>query len=605
MLLALWATLANAQSVLVQPSQSQGREGDERGLGFALSALLEEDLALVPGLEVGEDDPEWTVRGTWRVADRRLEVVWQVLDDGGEVVGRTEVDGALGDYLTVSRRASTLLIQNLGLDPSPGVVRRIMAGRATESLAAVVAWGLGLERLAEDDLEGALESFERAADEDPGFDRALVALATTRAEMERRWKDASETYEDVFTLRMQKALERIPSELGRRGATVDAAEWRELAARWAISAELGRSCDVAAEMRHYLLRTQAAFPDRARKGLSEVFERFGLGDDLTGGRLGREALEATAPAPHVLAFVGSPYRGSLVSLLGSTLECHTDLEDRLSALEALVDAVDTLPLERRSAAARVHLALAATRGLIHGLDSETQRALQEAGSYRLSPIEQVKQQKDIERVRAGAARVSTVIEIIRPYTIVDLDDALARWYDAPGEGPLCPSPPKNPRRDPRLRLEVLLADGELTPVETETLLKGVVAPVLTARILGCMDAPALVTDVTSGRAFVEAVVSRRPPSGSEAAGRLAMDPSFLAGWDPPGAAVRDGVCTEPPTLTGRWVELGPDSCEDTLARVEAALAVGPSGRRSDAAVRGWVREAVSAVVSGCGQLPEP
>jgi Tfp pilus assembly protein PilF len=178
-------------------------------LGKGMAALLIYDLSQVPGLKLVErmqlqaliDEmklgatgivtPETAPRvgklikarhvtsGTLAdLQENNLQIASTLMDADRRIsVGDQEVQGELQSFFTMEKEIACQIVTDLGKDCD--AVPESFHTVHTKSLAALIAFGMGLEFLDRGEYDQARESFQKALDEDPQFRLAQESLLET------------------------------------------------------------------------------------------------------------------------------------------------------------------------------------------------------------------------------------------------------------------------------------------------------------------------------------------------------------------------------------------------------------------------------------------
>jgi tetratricopeptide (TPR) repeat protein len=178
-------------------------------LGKGMAALLIHDLSQVPDLQVVERvklqallqemnlgtsglvDPKTAPKlgkllkarhvTTGNLADieeENMQIASALVDaEQMESINTQEAQGALKKFYDLEKEIACEIIEDLGRDCNkmPGAFGKIH----TKSLAALTAFGVGLNYLDQENYDDAREAFQKALDEDPKFDLAEQALMDT------------------------------------------------------------------------------------------------------------------------------------------------------------------------------------------------------------------------------------------------------------------------------------------------------------------------------------------------------------------------------------------------------------------------------------------
>jgi tetratricopeptide (TPR) repeat protein len=487
---------AAAQSIQVGTIASQGANGRYRGLGEALGALLEEDL-VVGGMEVAEpgESAEWTVQGRWKVEGRDLSVVYNVVDASETVVAGYEGTGPVGDYLTVARESGLGLLERLGRPPSAGLKRRILGSEATESLDAAVDWGRGLAHAQEGEHLRAMARYEASLERDPGFDQALQALARSR----RALADAAAEEVDDARLeriaRLEKAVGKVKSELERKGRRTNVETTVRLGIRWAAMTDLGRHCEVADEIGHFLLRTGGDLPEREGDNYRRAVEletyNLGLGPRIAALDAkveGRTKLDL--PHPGVDRLVA----GGPLSYLSATLACAGDSpRARIAAIDAAVERIASLEIPRQGerhppARDQFRLARVAALAMVEGDSPAVLAELEALANLPVDAAGRVEVARQLRATSLVAAQVGDLRRVLRPLGIGDLLRIAEDLATTPEMPARCAKTKPVAWAESLVALERVLEDGAITVFERKKFVRASTLPVM-AVLLGCTERP--------------------------------------------------------------------------------------------------------------------
>ncbi len=194
-------TLAGAGVIGIPPFAVNTRDTTLAPLGFALADLLATDLSrsarvtLVERTRLGEVLRELDLAQAGRVDSATAPRVGRILQARRLLVGSVGTVGdastlrlgvrvadvgsgaltqaidaraPLNDVLAAEKELALRLFETLGIVLTPAE-RRVVEERPTRNLAALLAYGRGVQRQLDGDFRGALEEFRRARRLDPSF----------------------------------------------------------------------------------------------------------------------------------------------------------------------------------------------------------------------------------------------------------------------------------------------------------------------------------------------------------------------------------------------------------------------------------------------------
>jgi len=390
--------LAQADTLAVLPLDRAAASEEYDGLGKALAGMLVSDLSKVPGLELVERDrlqalmdemklaetgfldeataqklgsglgARFVLTGSYSVVKETFVLDARVIEvETGSIKKAADASGSVADFVTVEKDLVEALVEGLDLEMSSSIRRQVLVDAPTEDFAAFSAWGEGIERQDEGDLEAAREAYERALTRDPDFLAAQSSLSEVRALLESYKAERTEAYHAVYGEMNKRLIEAFPSELERSMSVEDDMDqmvgW---ALRLAALENEGRHCQRYQEMWHYLERNdfQISEPDKREGPDAEGREpgrfTYELGHEAEDQGFRRYDHSAGGPeiatksinsrysslfetTPRFLMGQHSfhqvarndPHSGLLWALQG----CYPDIQDRLAEVERLQKAL--------------------------------------------------------------------------------------------------------------------------------------------------------------------------------------------------------------------------------------------------------------------------
>ncbi|MCB9675622.1 MAG: hypothetical protein H6737_10925 [Alphaproteobacteria bacterium] len=540
---------AAASSLIVFPLEQDEGSEKHRGLGFALADLVERDLSQMPGIDI-ESPPsllasvelskrdgvspedaaqsatdlgvELALRGSWRVHDQTLDLSFELVEaPSGRVVARAAGSGASGDFVTVQKEAVLALVDDMGVQVSPGIRRRVLGDVPTESFEALVEYGQGRRASATGDTDAALAHFDSAAQLDPGFDLAIRRSSQERMRQEHDTLDRSAEASETRTAMLERALQKSPDEMQISKRTKSVDDLARLLLRFSILDDQRQHCQAAREMRHMLVRNDGRFveaePHYLRSAVASAALKWGLG-----GKLARTEADILDDIPDVVARIpsGSPWEfvaaneRHRVTLLHMTLECAGPRpEARLAALESLLATVKGLkpmPPPRNGGApidVELRLRIARERAMISGATAELAAELEAIEGVQLDVRGRERIEAYDARTRELATAQTRFLRGIAPFTPVGMRELARSLAGTHGGSDLCEAVADG--RDWALlaeEIDALMIDDEVPVRDRGTFARLAILP-RTARVLGCLETPAIVDDVHEARTWVNAILA--------------------------------------------------------------------------------------------------
>lgn len=315
-LLALVPRTPAQDTLAVTPLARAAASEQYDGLGKALSGMIVSDLSTVPGLRLVERDrldavlaeidlaqsgflDEKTAQklgkgvGAQLVLTGSFSVVGEVflMDarivrvQSGEIVKAADASGKANEFVAVEKSLVESLLSGLAIQLDAGHRRKLMLQAPTEQFTAFAAYGEGLARKEEGQLDAARQAFAKAVEEDPQFAEARAALdglVSLVADEKQARLDAAKQITDQ---RYARLLADAPDERTRPANFVDDSYSLGLfALRLAVLEGEGLDCQRYDEMLHYLDRAgwQIVVPPRKEKEgvfsyeLSRLATAYGL-----------------------------------------------------------------------------------------------------------------------------------------------------------------------------------------------------------------------------------------------------------------------------------------------------------------------------------------
>jgi TolB-like protein len=278
---------ASAQSTLaVLPLEKAAASEQYEGLGKALANMLVSDLSKVPGLELVERarlqelmaemelgssafvDPSTAQRlgkglgarfvliGSFSVVGPTMALDARIVEvETGSIRRAHDAQGEVTDFVTIEKDLVEGLLEGLEVELTSSIRRQVLIEAPTEDFKAFSAWGEGLERQDQGDLEAARQAYERALSLDPGFEAAQAALSEVRALLESYKAQREERFDAVYGAMNKRMLDTFPDELSRG---MDVPDDMDMLVGWSLRLAAleneGMHCQRAREMWHYLER---------------------------------------------------------------------------------------------------------------------------------------------------------------------------------------------------------------------------------------------------------------------------------------------------------------------------------------------------------------
>lgn len=288
---------AQASTLAVLPLDKATASEEYDGLGKAVASMLVTDLSKVPGLELVERDrlqalmdemklsetgfldestaqklgsglgAKFVVLGTYSVVKETFILDARVVEvSSGTIRKAAGATGAVDDFVTVEKDLVEALVDGLDVELSSSVRRQMLIDAPTEDFSAFSAWGEGIQRQDEGDLDAARAAFERALTKDPEFAAAQASLSEVRALLEAYKSERLEAYHAVYGEMNKGLLDAFGDE---RERALDVPDDMDMlvgfALRLAALENEGRHCQRYAEMVHYLERNDWQVSEPARR----------------------------------------------------------------------------------------------------------------------------------------------------------------------------------------------------------------------------------------------------------------------------------------------------------------------------------------------------
>ena len=297
LVLLIWLVgVADAATLAVLPLDRAAASEEYDGLGKALAGMLVSDLSKVPGLELVERDrlqalmdemklaetgfldeataqklgsgvgARFVLTGSYSVVQDTFVLDARVIEvETGAIKKAADATGAVSDFVTVEKDLVEELVEGLDVEMTSSVRRQVLIDTPTEDFGAFSAWGEGIQRQDEGDLEAAREAYERALQRDPEFLAAQSSLSEVKAMLEAYKQERTEAFHAVYGEMNRAMLEAFPDE---RSRAMDVEDDMDLvvgfALRLAALENEQRHCQRYQEMWHYLERNdwQVSEPER-------------------------------------------------------------------------------------------------------------------------------------------------------------------------------------------------------------------------------------------------------------------------------------------------------------------------------------------------------
>ncbi|MCP4921635.1 MAG: hypothetical protein GY913_32460 [Proteobacteria bacterium] len=246
-LVGLWLVLgvvlgqAHAQArptLAVLPLDKASASEQYDGLGKALAGMLVTDLSKIPDLELVERDrlqelldemnlaetgfldektaqklghglgAKFVLTGSYSVVADTFLLDARVIEvESGTIRNAADASGSVTDFVTVEKDLVEALVGALDVEVSSGVRRQMLLGAPTEDFGAFSAYGEGIQRQDEGDLEAARQAFEKALTHDPEFDAAQASLSQVRAMLAEFKAERTEKFHAVYGEMNKRALD--------------------------------------------------------------------------------------------------------------------------------------------------------------------------------------------------------------------------------------------------------------------------------------------------------------------------------------------------------------------------------------------------------------
>ena len=282
--LFLCTALAQERTTLaVLPLDKAAASEEYDGLGKALAGMLVTDLSKVPELELVErarlqalmDEMKlvetgfldektaqklgnglgarFVLTGSYSVVQDTFLLDARVIEvSSGSIKKAADASGSVADFVTVEKDLVEALVEGLDVELSSGVRRQMLVDAPTEDFGAFSAYGEGIQRQDEGDLEAAQQAFEKALNHDPEFSAAQASLTEVRALLSEFKASREEAFHAVYGEMNRGVLEAFP-ELGP-DAVMDMDTTVGFALRLAALENEGRDCQRYREMWAHLER---------------------------------------------------------------------------------------------------------------------------------------------------------------------------------------------------------------------------------------------------------------------------------------------------------------------------------------------------------------
>lgn len=277
-----WA--ASPLNVAVLPLNEGATSEAYEGLGIALSGMLMTDLGTVETLQIVERqrlddllaeielgqsgfvDPSTAARlGKGVGAEAVVVGSYSVLRDtflldarivevaSGKMLHSASSRGAVDDFVSVEKELVEGLLTGLDRKLSGAARRKVLGQAPTESFEAMAAFGQGLARRSEGDVQAAREAFDKALKRDPAFADARVAQQQLEASIAATVSSQADAFTAAIRGVQQRVLEAVPASRPA-GFVYDDAAKIDLVLRWWALDHQRRYCELAQEQKAYLDR---------------------------------------------------------------------------------------------------------------------------------------------------------------------------------------------------------------------------------------------------------------------------------------------------------------------------------------------------------------
>lgn len=296
-LIGVWLFLCTAAAqtrptLAVLPLDRASASEEYDGLGKALAGMLVTDLSKVPELELVERDrlqalmdemqlaetgfldeataqklgrglgAKFVLTGSFSVVKETFLLDARVVEvETGAIRKAADASGSITDFITVEKDLVEALVEGLDIQLTSSVRRQLLVEAPTEDFGAFTAYGEGIQRQDEGDLEAARQAYERALSRDPEFEAAQTSLSQVRALLEEYQSARTERFHAVYGEMNKAALEDFPETL----VDLQMDSVVGFALRMAALENEGRHCQRYREMWAFLERSEFDIREPARR----------------------------------------------------------------------------------------------------------------------------------------------------------------------------------------------------------------------------------------------------------------------------------------------------------------------------------------------------